>query len=66
MKITLIQTSKTHFKFIEEGFNEYAKRLKHYSKFETVLIEIPSRLKNSATDKIKNIEAELILKKIIH
>lgn len=64
MKITLIQTGKTHFKFIEEGFNEYVKRLKHYCKFEIKLLEIPSRLKNSVPDKIKNIEAELILKNI--
>ena len=64
MKITLIQIGKTHFKFIDEGFDVFATRIKHYCKFEQVLLEVPSRLKSSEIEQIKKNEGELLLKRI--
>jgi len=42
----------------------FAKRLKHYCKFETQLIELPTKLKSSDIDIIKKNEGELLMKKI--
>jgi 23S rRNA (pseudouridine1915-N3)-methyltransferase len=64
MKITLIQTGKTHFDFVEDGFGVFVKRLKHYCKFETQLVELPTRLKSSDPEQVKKHEGELLLKKI--
>ncbi len=64
LKITLIQTGKTHFDFVDEGFDMFAKRLKHYCKFETQLIELPTKLKSSDIEIIKKNEGELLMKKI--
>lgn len=64
MKITLIQIGKTHFDFIEEGYQTFAKRINRYVKFNTEVIELPSRLKSDLTDVIKRNEADALLKKI--
>jgi 23S rRNA (pseudouridine1915-N3)-methyltransferase len=64
MKVTLLQLGKTHFKFVEQGFEEFTKRLKHYCKFEHHLFELPTKLKTSAIPQIKKNEGELILKKL--
>jgi len=64
MKITLIQIGKTHFDFVDEGFDMFAKRLKHYCKFEAHMIELPSKLKTTDIELIKKNEGELLLKKI--
>jgi 23S rRNA (pseudouridine1915-N3)-methyltransferase len=64
MKVTLIQIGKTHFKFVDEGFEVFTQRLKHYCKFETLLIELPSRLKSNDIETIKRNESELLLKKL--
>lgn len=64
MKITLIQTGKTHFDFVDEGFDVFSKRLKHYCRFETQLVELPTRLKSADAEQTKKHEGELLLKKI--
>jgi 23S rRNA (pseudouridine1915-N3)-methyltransferase len=64
LKVTLIQLGKTHFKFVDTGFDEFASRLKHYCKFESLLIELPSRLKSNQIEQIKKNEADLLLAKI--
>lgn len=64
MKITLVQIGKTHFRFVDDGFSEFAKRLKHYCRFETVLLELPTRLKSTDVDQVKKNEGEMLLKKI--
>ncbi|MBW7846024.1 MAG: 23S rRNA (pseudouridine(1915)-N(3))-methyltransferase RlmH [Bacteroidia bacterium] len=64
MHIKLIQTGKTHFKFVDSGFEEFTKRLKHYCKLENILIELPSKLKSTDINLIKKNEGELLLKKI--
>jgi 23S rRNA (pseudouridine1915-N3)-methyltransferase len=64
MKITLIQLGKTHFKFVDQGFDEFTNRLKHYCKLESLSIELPTRLKTTDIQLIKKNEGELVLKKI--
>jgi 23S rRNA (pseudouridine1915-N3)-methyltransferase len=64
MKITLIQIGKTHFDFIDEGFQTFARRINRYAKFNSELIELPSRLKSDVPEIIKKNEAEALLKKI--
>ena len=64
MKITLIQLGKTHFKFVDTGFDEFAGRLKHYTKFEHTVIELPAKLRSADGEQVKKAEGELVLKKI--
>lgn len=62
MKIKLITIGKTDKKYFIQGIEEYTKRLKHYIKFETIVI--PDIKKNKKTDETlqKKLEGELILK----
>lgn len=64
MRIKLIQFGKTHFSFVDEGFNVFASRLKHYCKFEHQTLELPSRLRQGDTSKIKSLEGELLFRHI--
>lgn len=64
MKITLLQLGKTHFKFVDAGFDEFAGRLKHYTKFENVMLELPSKLRSAEGEVVKKAEGELVLKKL--
>lgn len=64
VKVTLLQAGKTHFKFVDAGFDEFNKRLKHYCRFEHQLFELPTRLKTTDTTLVKKYEGELFLKKI--
>ncbi|MBP9186023.1 MAG: 23S rRNA (pseudouridine(1915)-N(3))-methyltransferase RlmH [Bacteroidia bacterium] len=64
MKITLLQLGKTHFKFVDTGFEEFSKRLKHYCKFDSQLFELPTRLKTTDINLTKKNEGELLLKKL--
>jgi 23S rRNA (pseudouridine1915-N3)-methyltransferase len=65
MKITLVQLGKTHFKFVDTGFEEFAGRLKHYTKFENTVIELPAKLRSADGEQVKKAEGELLLKKIV-
>jgi len=64
LKIKLITIGKTDKKYFVQGIDEYTKRLKHYIKFDTIVI--PDIKKNKKTDENlqKKIEGELILKNI--
>jgi 23S rRNA (pseudouridine1915-N3)-methyltransferase len=64
VKVTLIQLGKTHFKFVEEGFSEFSKRLSHYCKLEIKTFELPTKLKSKDENQTKKAEAEIILKQI--
>ena len=59
-----MQVGKTHFKFVDTGFDEFVNRLKHYTKFDNVVIELPSKLRSADGDQVKKAEGELLLKKI--
>ena len=64
MRITLLQVGKTEQKWLQEGFAEYERRLRHYIRFESRVI--PSlKLSRSISESQQNkLEAELILKNI--
>ena len=64
MKIKLIVVGKTKSRYLNQGEEEYEKRLKHYCNFEEIIInDVKNSIKLSKNElKIK--EGELILKKI--
>lgn len=64
MKITLLQVGKTHFPFVNEGFSQFEKRLKHYCRFHNEIVELSARLKSNDLETSKKNEASLLLKKI--
>ena len=64
MKINLIVISKTDQKYMQEGVQEYVKRLSRYIQFEMTEIPDLKNAKNLSTDEQKKKEGELILSKI--
>lgn len=64
MKITLIAIGKTDDNYILQGIEKYLKRLKHYIKFEIIIIPDVKNSKNLSEDEQKAKEAELFLKQI--
>ena len=64
MKIKIIVVGKTNVKYLLEAENEYQKRLKHYVKFEEVIIADIKNAKNLTHQELKRREGELILSKI--
>ena len=64
MKITLIAIGKTDDSYILEGIDKYLKRLKHYIKFELLIIPDLKKTKNLSEDEQKTKESELFLKQI--
>ena len=60
MKITLLVVGKTDSKYLNEGINEYVKRLNHYIKFEIEVISDIKKTKNLGIELQKNQEGELI------
>lgn len=65
MKITLLLLGKTTSPQIKSICDDYRKRINHYLKMEEVIID-NSAIKLADTQKIKDKEGELILKKINH
>lgn len=63
MQIQLWCIGKTSDKYIQQGIDVFVKRLKHYCKFELVIVKDVKATK-SAND-LKSLEAEQILKSIL-
>lgn len=63
MKITLLVIGKTDSTYLNEGINEYVKRLNHYINFEIEVIPDLKKNKNLSIELQKNQEGELILSK---
>jgi len=63
MQVRLIVVGKTNKKYLIEGEQEYEKRLKHYIRFEEVVIPELKKAKNLSELQIKQKEGELILSK---
>lgn len=55
---------KNTLKYLDNGIADYEKRLKHYVPFSMEVFSIPSGKKNESPEAIRNIEAEIILKKL--
>lgn len=64
MQVRLILVGKTNKKFLIEGEQEYEKRLKHYIRFDEIVIPELKKVKNLTASEIKEKEAELILSKL--
>jgi 23S rRNA (pseudouridine1915-N3)-methyltransferase len=63
MKLTLLVVGKTDDKYIKEGMERYAKRLKHYVDFNFEIIPDIKKAKNTTIDLQKIKEGEQILSK---
>jgi 23S rRNA (pseudouridine1915-N3)-methyltransferase len=64
MKITLIQIDKTQDAYLNEGIDIYAARLKNYTPFEIVTINVPKNVRQRSISEQKTEEARLILGQI--
>lgn len=64
MKITLLAIGKTDDQYLIDGIEKYLKRLKHYIKFDVIIIPDLKKTKNLSETEQKTKEAELILKNI--
>ena len=64
MQVTLLCIGKTGKKFLEEGEQEYLKRLRHYISFQLQIIPDIKQAKSLSQSQIKQKEGELILEKI--
>ncbi len=63
MKITLIQTGKTKFSYLQEGISDYHKRINHYISFEELTLPDLKVRKKLSVEEIKFREGEQLLKK---
>ena len=67
MKITVIAVGKLKEKYLRDGCDEYLKRLTRYCKIDIVELpdeKTPDNASENMEDKIKETEAERILKNI--
>lgn len=64
MKVELWCLGKNTLKYLDEGVEDYKKRIAHYLPFDLKVFNIPSAKKNESPDKIQSIEAEIIFKKL--
>lgn len=64
MNIKLVVVGKTVDKYLQDGIEEYTKRLKFYVKFELDVIAELKNAKNLTRDQIKEAEGELILSRV--
>ncbi len=64
MKITFLTVGKTEEKYLKEGIEKYAKRLKHYTRLQLIELDELKNTKALTQEQQKAKEAELILKKI--
>ena len=64
MKIKLIVVGKTNANYLKEGELEYEQRLKHYVRFDEIIISDIKNAKNLKQSELKNKEGNLILSKI--
>ena len=64
MKIKLIVVGKTNAKYLLEGEREYENRLKHYTKFEEIIIQDVKQSGKLSENELKKKESQLILGKL--
>lgn len=62
VKITMITIGKTENNYLSEGIRIYCERLSHYTKFEIVEIQIPSKFKSLSPELLKDAEGKLLTK----
>ena len=64
MKIKLIVVGKTNAKYLLEGEKEYERRLKHYTKFEGIIIPDVKQSGKLSENELKKKESQMILGKL--
>ena len=64
MKITLLAIGKTNAKYLQEGIEQYTKRLGHYIPFELKILPDVKTTKSLTTDKQKEMEGQMFLSTI--
>lgn len=64
VNIKLIVVSKTDDKYLQQGIEIYASRLKHYTNFEMVVVPALKDQKGASAEEIKEREAVLLLKQL--
>ncbi len=64
MRITLILTGKTKEHYLQEGIEEYVKRLKHYIPFSVVVLPDPKLSGKADLTQVKKVEGGQILQKL--
>lgn len=62
MNLILLTVGKTDIKWVQEGLEVYASRLRHYVPFQLVEISELKKVKALSEEQIKEKEGELILK----
>jgi 23S rRNA (pseudouridine1915-N3)-methyltransferase len=58
MKITLVLTGKTEIDYVQQGSEEYSKRIKRYNSFEIVSVPDIKNAKSLSIEQYKQKEAE--------
>lgn len=64
MKITLLAIGKTNAKYLQEGIEQYTKRLSHYIPFELKILPDVKTTKALTSDKQKEMEGEMFMSAI--
>ena len=64
MKIRLIVVGKTNANHLLEGEREYENRLKHYTKFEEIIIADVKQARKLSESELKKKEGQLIIAKL--
>ena len=64
MKIKLIVLGKTNAKYLLEGEKEYENRLKHYTKFEEIIIPDIKQTGKWSENELKKKEGQMVLAKL--
>lgn len=64
MKVSLLYVGKTNQKFVKEGFEMFAKRLQHYTRFQEIIIEDIKNAGKMPREELKKQEGEKLLAKV--
>ena len=64
MKVSLLYIGKTNQKFVKEGFEMFAKRLQHYTRFQEIQIDDVKNAGKMPKEELKKQEGEKLLSKI--
>jgi len=64
MQVSLIMTGKTKEPFIENGLNQYVKRISKYLSFNIKVVKGVKNAKKMSVDEIKKEEGEMLMRKI--
>lgn len=65
MKVILLQIDKTQDSYLMEGIENYAKRIKNYTDFKIITINVPKDVRQRSHSEQKASEAKLILNQLL-